>query len=331
MDKTIGAVTDRRSPNQYCIQPLILSIAIVMMFIAGGCVTRNTEFARDYYNLGVGYLDQGDYAQAQQYFARALDLDPGLTRASYNLARAYLLLGEPGRSIQVLEDLLVADPENTLVRETLAFAYGANDDWDQAAYIMEAVANEQEISVRGWVNYTVTLIELERYSAALHAADRALVLDPDSHRAKTLLVLAAAYMPERLDEYEDVLAEVVAKAPDSRAVSMSLGDALEYAERFDAALKLYEVAAQIHVEQGELSFRHGRLLIEVAGEEQQGLNVLTQAVSRGFDDRERLSDVLSQVDGEVPEALLEPQEEDDDVDSESGVPAGELPAINGQI
>ena len=278
-------------------------LAVLLLGMGTGCATGGAELARDYYNLGVGYLDQGDYFQAQQYFVRALDLDPGLTRASYNLARAQLLLGQPEQAVHTLQELLQNDTENILVRETLAYAHGAAGDWAEAAFIMGTIAEQQQISLRGWNNYAVTLLELQRYQSAYDAASRALRIDPENARAKTMLVIAAAYIPEGLAEHEAELNAVVQRTPDSRLVTLALGDGLEYAERYDLALDLYRTAARVHTEGGEVAFRHARLLVTVAEDQQAGVTALTLAVSQGFDDVERLQPLLQTIDIDIPDAI----------------------------
>ncbi len=293
----------------------LYGIISILIAAAGSCATDSAELARDYYNLGVGYLEQGQYAQAQEYFARALDLDPGLTRASYNLARAHLLLGRPEQAMLVLQDLLQEDPDNILVRETLAYANGAAGYWEEAAFIMEQITDEHSISVRGWVNYTVALIELERCRSAYDAAGQALRLEPEHEQAQLMVIVSAAHIPDRLEEHEVLLQKVLERVPESRSITLALGDALEHAERYDAAIELYDNSSSKYPEDGEISFRHARLLITIAEDHQAGVTALSRAVSQGFSDRDKLSDLLSRVDVEIPAALQE-QLEGDPADQE---------------
>ncbi|AFG38190.1 tetratricopeptide repeat protein [Spirochaeta africana] len=276
---------------------------VLLLIAAVGCASRQPELARDYYNLGVGYLDQGNYSQAREYFARALDIDPGMTRASYNLARAQLLLDQPDQAVRTLQDLLQLDPDNTLVRETLAYAHGAAGDWQEAASVMSAIAEDQRVSLSGWLNYSVTLLELGRYQAAYDAAGRARAIDPEHTRAQVMLVIAAAYTPDLLDDHENDVDAVVQRVPESKAITLRLGEALEHAERYDAALLLYEAAARTHTAEGEVSFRHAELLIVAAEDQERAAAALSQAVSQGFADVERLQQLVTRLEVDVPEAI----------------------------
>ncbi|GAB6091123.1 tetratricopeptide repeat protein [Spirochaeta dissipatitropha] len=283
---------------------LFLSLSLLVL----SCATDSTELARDYYNLGVGYLDQGNYDQARDYLRRSLDLDPGQTRASYNLSRVYILLDNPDAAILLLEDLLEEDSGNIMVRETLAYAHGVNEDWDEAVRVMSGITQEHTVSVRGWVNYAVALYELQRYSSAYNAAEKALALDPQHKRAKTIKLVAAAYIPNRLEEYSEELQKFVEQQPDNIQQARVIGAALEHAGRYDSVLVFYDTAARAFPANGEMRFAHARVLIEAVDDQERGVEMLSQAISRGFEDQEKINALVKQITIELPETLRTLQE-----------------------
>ncbi len=304
-----------------------ITCAVFFVLMSIGCASGGSSFAQDYYNLGTGYLDRQEYAKAGDFFQRALELDPSLAQASYNLARVYVLLGQSQQAIAVLQDLLVQDPDNVMIRETLAFAYGSDGQWQAAADVMSAVVEDFEVSVRAWRNYALVLLQLEQWEDAYSAAwkawdlsclageneegndsDEEVVLpgggDPIS---AYMLLVAAAHIDDRLADHEDLLAAAVASTPATLKEILALGDALEFAQRYDAAVELYdEVGASIDVD-GEIAFRHARLLVEVVNDQDAAVAALIKAVSRGFVDQERLRPVLAKIDTVLPEELAEVQ------------------------
>ncbi len=282
---------------------MLLSLMLVMLF-STACATRNKEVARDYYNLGTGYLDAKNYVRAREYYERALDLDPSLAQASYNLARVYLLIDRVDEAIDILQDLLRRDADNLMVRETLAYAWSAQGEWQRSADIMEAVVDDNDVSARGWLNYSITLLEIDRFQAAGQAADKALLLQPDNESARFVKVIAVAYStPDDLVDLEGQLGELYAKAP-SRRLVIELGDALETAGRFDLALDLYTATVEKYDDDGELSFRRARILIEVVDDRSAGVDALVRALSKGMKEDERLLALVSQVEDELPAGVL---------------------------
>lgn len=283
-------------------------ISFFLSLLILSCASNSAELARDYYNLGVGYLDQGNYDQARDYLRRSLDLDPNQTRASYNLSRVYILLDNPDAAILLLEDLLLEDAGNIMVRETLAYAYGVKEDWDQAVRVMSGVTREHTVSVRGWTNYAVALYELQRYSSAYNAAEQALALDPSHKLAKTIKLIAAAYIPDRLEEYTEELQIFVEQQPDNIQQARVIGAALEHAGRYDSVLVFYDTAARAFPTNGEMRFAHARVLIEAVDDQERGVEILSQAISQGFDDQEKLDALVRQITIELPETLRTLQE-----------------------
>jgi tetratricopeptide (TPR) repeat protein len=72
-----------------------------------------SELARDFYNLGNAYFDQGDYVKAGEMYTRALELDPSLAQGEYNWARALIESGEYDEALALLDRLLTQDPSES--------------------------------------------------------------------------------------------------------------------------------------------------------------------------------------------------------------------------
>jgi tetratricopeptide (TPR) repeat protein len=103
-------------------------------------------------NLGLAYLDLGDLAQARAQFERALEIEPSNEDALYNAAILYGILGETEHSLRCFEELARAESKYAEV----------------------------------YLNYGIQLVRAGRLEDAHHAAERALVLEPDLEPAKNL-------------------------------------------------------------------------------------------------------------------------------------------------
>jgi tetratricopeptide (TPR) repeat protein len=100
---------------------------------------KSPNKARVHANLGNAYLDRRDYAGAQRAFARALELDPGLTGAANNLALVLLdHLGQPAEARRLLEDAARRHPDDAGTRINLAAACARLGDRAEAERQLEA-------------------------------------------------------------------------------------------------------------------------------------------------------------------------------------------------
>lgn len=109
----------------------IFSAAAVLALtvLAAGCVSTQSytgsdaspkEAARYNTQLGVGYMQQGDYDLAMQKLQRALKEDPELPEAHTSIALLFERLGEPERADQHYRRALDLAPDNPSVQN----AYG---------------------------------------------------------------------------------------------------------------------------------------------------------------------------------------------------------------
>src|SRR5262249_41264952 len=78
--------------------------------------------AEEHNDLGVAYYREGDYPSAAQAFRRALDQDPGLTRARVNLGDAELAQGAIDAAVAAYETARAASPDDPAIANNLAWA-----------------------------------------------------------------------------------------------------------------------------------------------------------------------------------------------------------------
>lgn len=91
-------------------------------------------------NLGLAYYQKGDYASAQKYYMRALELKPGFINALVGLGRTYMALGKPSEAVKSLETGARYYPRSGAVFFDLGKAYTMSGEYPKALRAFEKVS-----------------------------------------------------------------------------------------------------------------------------------------------------------------------------------------------
>lgn len=125
-----------------------------------GCGTINSIRAKNELNEGARSYKAGKFAEAEQHFAKALELDPSQRNAPIFVARSIHAQYKPGveaeanvemarKAIQAYQTVLANDPNNDDAYNAVAYLYGAiKDDDKQREWItrrteLSSVPNEK--------------------------------------------------------------------------------------------------------------------------------------------------------------------------------------------
>ena len=73
-------------------------------------------------NLGFAYLEKGDFAMAEVYFRKALDMQPWYLTASHGLAQMYMKSNRPEQAIKYLKVCLQRTPDVAILHADMARA-----------------------------------------------------------------------------------------------------------------------------------------------------------------------------------------------------------------
>ena len=321
----------------------------LLVLVVGACTTTVTrdELATEYYNIGTAYFELGELEKSATYLARALDLSPGLARASYNLARVYVQQGRHGEAAALLETLLEADPDNSLVLETLGYARYEAGDLDEAAAWYDRALEVNPTDIELLQNRATVAERADRADRAAFYLRRATELEPERSELYRRLAEAELAAGERAAA-ADAYAEYADTAADPDPASLIqyaalLSEAEFYADALSVLGRVGELA-DVPVElEARASFERARLLLTVAEEPELGLEALRAAVDLGFSDAEdarALVDAATLVAGVEVEAVLreagligeegpkadEPADEPAESDDPSGTGAAESAA-----
>lgn len=83
-------------------------------------------------NLGLVYFELQEYEIAEQYYFKALKLQPNFSRALYGLGKTYMAMGRAPEAIVKLERAVKSSPESATVHLELANAYAMNREYQKA-------------------------------------------------------------------------------------------------------------------------------------------------------------------------------------------------------
>ena len=128
--------------------------------------------------LGTAYLGQGKWAEAEQEFARALELRPRDALLLNNLAVAEVQQGRLDEAEQHLKDAIAADPEQAYARYGLGTLLKNRGDFASAAKEFEVVERIDPNDLMTHYNLGMVYSRIDREAEAKQRFERALELDP---------------------------------------------------------------------------------------------------------------------------------------------------------
>lgn len=83
-------------------------------------------------NIGWAFMGKKEFAKAETYFKKALDISPGFIIASHGLAQVYLQTGQTDRAIDFLRSCLNQSPKTAIFHADLAEGYEARGNRSKA-------------------------------------------------------------------------------------------------------------------------------------------------------------------------------------------------------
>lgn len=133
--------------------------------------------------LGYWSAREGDTKQAEIWYARSLDANPGNVRAHFHLGEIYLDDGRYGLAASAFRAALGLRPDDDGCRLRLAEALRRNGDLDGARRELRVLVERQPGSPRVWLAYGLVLMDSGRIGEARWALENSIRLDGGSGAA----------------------------------------------------------------------------------------------------------------------------------------------------
>jgi len=128
---------------------------------------------------GVQYTDEGEYAEAEQAYLRALKNDPGNPDIRFNLSALYAMMKRYKEAVDVLNSLAAEFPENLMVQNNLAWIYATGGEMKNGKL---ALRHAREAILSGptqpllWSTLAEAYCVVGQYDEALRALECAIDL-----------------------------------------------------------------------------------------------------------------------------------------------------------
>jgi tetratricopeptide (TPR) repeat protein len=138
----------------------------------------NADHPSAHMNLGVMYLNLGDYANAEASYKKAIEIEPLMTTAYINLADLYRMLDRETEGEQVLRNALALDPEMAAVHYSLGLLLVRKGEKEEAMKHLEKAALIEPENARFSYVFGVGLYSEGRHKEAIRYLESVLGKNP---------------------------------------------------------------------------------------------------------------------------------------------------------
>ena len=176
--------------------------------------TATVSFLMD---AGVQYADEGEYAEAERAYLRALNGSPGNPEIRFRLGTLYIQMGRFKDAVALLNPLAAEYPDNPIAQNNLAWVYATGGEMKNARLALRHARESILITPyapSAWNTLAEAYYVSGLYDQALRASDHALDLlrlqedsetsmkDFEAQRAKILRAAEAYKRLSGLDKDE---------------------------------------------------------------------------------------------------------------------------------
>jgi tetratricopeptide (TPR) repeat protein len=288
-------------PRPLATAALIHIALLLALSCASGPAAR--EIALEWYELGNGYFDKGDWMRAGQAYSRALKLDATLVGASYNFARSLAEAGDYQGALILLDKLADADPANVRILSARAYVIYRNGDPAAALEAYVALLALDPYAPDALYNASLLRATAGDKEAAASDLARLVLAKPDDDQSLLLL----ARLEDELGKNAEAIVHyerLIALGKGGGAAQESLGLLYSRERRFAEAMKLLVQATQADEKLPKSWFELARLRLSVAEDGPGGMEALKKALDMGFADKDKAAALLAEPVLDQREAVL---------------------------
>jgi tetratricopeptide (TPR) repeat protein len=261
-------------------------IVFALLFSCASNIKKE-DLSREYYNLGNAYFAMKKYKEANQFYSRAIELDPSFSKAKYNYAQSLIKNNEYEKSLSVLEDLRKDEPENISVLSVLGYIYHVQKLDEKASVIFEKILSISPDNTYALYNSGIVLWSLGKKEDAQKRFDRAIGLLPND--ADILFNMGNVYLDSKdYSKAIDFFGRYLEKKPNDDKAFLLLARTYSAMEQYALALDAYEQAVTINTKLGEAWFEKAQILLAKVKDPDKGIVAFSQALDVGFNEKEKI-------------------------------------------
>jgi tetratricopeptide (TPR) repeat protein len=241
-------------------------------------VKQNPADAEAFASLGFVLSKQGRYAEAVPAYRRAIALNPKLSGLQLNLGLAEFKQGHFQAAVLPLNAALSSDPHNLQVRVLLGMSYYGSEQFARATEYLADAAKADPANLELRQVLAQSCLFAKKYSCALDAFHQILLEKPDSAAVHVLYGEAL----DGLDRTPEAIAEfqaAVKAAPQLPDVHFGLGYLYWKMLQFNKAKEEFERELALYPDQAQALAYLGDVEYKT-GNQEKGLDLLQKALRR---------------------------------------------------
>jgi protein O-GlcNAc transferase len=201
----------------------------------------SNETAEENFFKGLACFDANDFAKAESFFVRTLELAPGHIATLNNLAAAQYGQGKTGEAAITAANILKIDERNLGAYGMLSNCQMAQEDYPAALATCRTIIAIDPTVAEPYCKSGYILNLAGKYQEAVESCDRALKLQPQFVEA----LLCRGNALRNLNRHDEAIAaysEALSLKPDLLQAWLSRGDSLADLDRHDEAIAAYDKA-----------------------------------------------------------------------------------------
>jgi superkiller protein 3 len=187
-------------------------------------------------------LALGNDTEAQQYFYKALAINPNFPLASNIIAYGLALYSDdPSKALEIVDKYLKNNPEDIYYMNTKALLLNRLGKYNEAIELYDKVLKTAPTYIDPLNNKAIALANLGRYQEAIELFDKAIAKDPnnvDALNNKGAALDSLGRYQEAIEYYDKVLAI----DPNDTYALNNKGAALDSLGRYQEAIEYYDKA-----------------------------------------------------------------------------------------
>jgi len=249
--------------------------------------------AREYYNLGIAYIDLKQYDKARVYLDRAITLWPDMPAINLALVRVMAEQNQLDIAAKMVDRLYYRTPDNLTVEEMRGFIQAKQNKNKEAriSYLHVLGSVGERLSV---LLNLARLYRDEDPVAAWGFFQRAMAVSTDASKLSLEagdLAAAAGRVEEAYNQYAGYLSG----ATKDRANQLRIADFLQKNRYYAKALEIYKLLSGDPSDNGEAWFLTSRLQYLLANDPAAGADALKQALDKKYNNWKAVKDLYDKI------------------------------------
>jgi tetratricopeptide (TPR) repeat protein len=171
-------------------------------------VQKSPHSPRPLNNLGVALADYGQYAEAAQYYHKALEIDPNYVNAHANLGYAVARQGRLEEAVVHLQTALKINPNYYEAQTNMGIVYAMQEKYQDAVRHLRYAINLKPHYANAYNNLGVTLKRMGSLEEAVEHLTTAIKIDPlmaPAHNNLGMILAGQGHLDEAIAHFNTAL------------------------------------------------------------------------------------------------------------------------------